>query len=101
MQKEGELKCVMNVETLYGLGIGLIFLGALITLIAVVLLFISNLKASVGEKEKVKSGGVIIIGPVPIVFGMDKESVKTLLLLSTTLAVILLILTVIFYLVSK
>jgi uncharacterized protein (TIGR00304 family) len=88
---------VIDSETLYGLGIALIFAGILVTLIAVILLFIS----SVREKGKVKGGGAIIIGPFPIIFGTDKESVKTVLLLSITLTILLAIVMVIFHLVFK
>jgi len=87
----------MDAETVFGLGIVLIFAGILITLIAVVLLFISSVRG----KGEVKGDGAIIIGPFPIVFGTDKESIKTVLLLSITLAILLAIVTVIFYLVSK
>jgi uncharacterized protein (TIGR00304 family) len=87
----------MDAETLYGLGIALIFAGIIITLIAAILLFIS----SVREKGKVKGGGAIIIGPFPIIFGTDKESIKTVLLLSIILVILLAIVTVIFYLVFR
>ena len=49
---------MMDVEMLFGLGIALVFAGILITLIAVVLLFVSGVR----EKGKVKGGGAIIIG---------------------------------------
>jgi uncharacterized protein (TIGR00304 family) len=87
----------MDAGTLYGLGIGLIFAGMLIILVAILLLFISNVK---GE-EKVKGGGAIIIGPFPIIFGTDKKSVKTILLLSIALTVLLVMVMVIFYLISR
>jgi len=87
----------MDAEMLFGLGIALIFAGILITLIAVILLFVSNVR----EKGKVKGGGAIIIGPFPIIFGTDKKSIKTVLLLSIMLTILLAIVTVIFYLVSK
>lgn len=88
---------MMDAETLYGLGVILIFAGILITLIAVILLFISSIR----EKGKVKGGGAIIIGPFPIIFGTDKESVRTVLLLSITLGILLVIVIVILYLVFK
>jgi uncharacterized protein (TIGR00304 family) len=87
----------MDAETLYGLGIVLIFAGMLVILVAILLLFLSNVK---GE-GKAKGGGVIIIGPFPIIFGTDKESVKTILLLSIALTVLLVIVMVIFYVVSR
>lgn len=87
----------METSALYGLGIALIFAGMLIILVAILLLFLSNVK---GE-EKVKGGGAIIIGPFPIIFGTDKETVKTILLLSITLTVLLVIVMLIFYLISR
>jgi len=87
----------MGAEMLFGLGFALIFAGILIILIAVVLLFVSGVR----EKGKVKGGGAIIIGLFPIIFGTDKESTETVLLLSITLTILLAIVTVIFYLVLK
>jgi uncharacterized protein (TIGR00304 family) len=87
----------MDAGTLQGLGIALIFAGMLVILVAIFLLFLSSIK----EKGKVKGGGAIIIGPFPIVFGTDKESVKTVLLLSLALTVVLIILMIIFYLLSR
>jgi uncharacterized protein (TIGR00304 family) len=69
----------------------------LVVLVAFLLLFLSNAK---GE-GKAKGGGAIIIGPFPIVFGTDKESVKKILLLSIAVSVLLLIAMVIFYLMSR
>jgi uncharacterized protein (TIGR00304 family) len=86
----------MNAETLYALGFTLVFCGILIILAAVLLLFYSNAKG-----EKIKSGGIILIGPFPIAFGTDKETIKTVLLLSIVLALLLAIVTIIFYLLSK
>jgi uncharacterized protein (TIGR00304 family) len=87
----------MDAGTLYGLAIALIFAGMLIILVAILLLFLSN----VNGEGKVKGGGAIIIGPFPIIFGTDKESVKTILLLSLTLTVLLVIAMVMFYLISR
>jgi len=87
----------MDAETLYGLGIVLIFAGMLIILAAILLLFLSSVK----REGKVKGGGAIIIGPFPIIFGTDKESVKTILLLSLALTILLVIVMVIFYLISR
>ncbi len=80
-------------EKLWNLGVILILAGFLVTFIATILLF---LKASKGKGE-VKGGGAIIIGPFPIVFGTDKESVKLLLLLSIILIVLLLVFMVFSY----
>lgn len=87
----------MDAETLYGLGIILIFAGILVILVAVMVLFFSSARG----KKKAKGGGVIVIGPFPIIFGTDKDSIKTVLLLSIALTILLAIVTVIFYLVFR
>ena len=87
----------MDAGTLYGLGIGLILAGMLVVLVAIILLFLS----SVRREGKVRGGGAIIIGPFPIIFGTDKESIKTVLLLSLTLTILLIIVMVIFYLLFR
>jgi uncharacterized protein (TIGR00304 family) len=88
---------IMDAGTLYGLGIALIFAGILVIVAAILLLFISNTR----KAEKVKGGGAIIIGPIPIIFGTDKESIKTVLLLSLALTIILVAVMVVFHLLSK
>lgn len=80
----------------YALGIALIFVGVLIIIVAVVLLSVSGVK-----KGKVKGGGAIIIGPIPIVFGSDKKSLKTVLLLSLAFTVMLVIAMVMYYLLFR
>jgi len=83
-------------ETLYELGIIIIFLGVIIVFAAFVLLFLSSIKS-----RKTRSGGALIIGPFPIVFGSDKESVKTILWLSITLTVLLFIVSIVLYLLGR
>jgi len=76
----------MSDQLLLNIGLILIFTGFLLVLVAIVLL---TFTAAIGKK-KVRGGGVVIIGPLPIVFGTDKESVRTLLLLSIVLIVVVL-----------
>ena len=87
---------VIDSGVLYALGMALIFVGVLIIVLAVLLLSVLSAK-----KGKVKGGGAIIIGPVPIIFGTDKKSLKTILLLSLALTVLLLIAMVIYYLLLR
>ncbi len=84
----------IDARTLYHVGIALIFVGMVAVLAAITLLFVSNLK----DKGKVKGGGALIIGPFPIIFGTDRESIRTVLLLSITLTILLIIAVVIFHL---
>jgi uncharacterized protein (TIGR00304 family) len=88
---------LMGAETLHTFGVALIFVGIAIILVAIFLSFLSNVK---GE-AKAKSGGVIIIGPIPIVFGTDKESIEEIILLSLALMLVLVIVWVIYYLASR
>ena len=87
---------MIDSAVLYALGIALIFVGVLIIIISVVLLSVSGAK-----KGKVKGGGAIIIGPIPIVFGTDKKSLKTVLLLSLALTVMLVVAIVVYYLLLR
>ena len=87
----------MDPATLYGLGMALIFAGILAILVAILLLFFSNVK----DEGKRHGGGAIIIGPFPIIFGIDKESIRVILLLSLTLTVLLIILIILSYVMSR
>ena len=78
------------------LGIALIFIGVLIIVLAVLLLSVLSVK-----KGKVKGGEAIIIGPVPIIFGTDKESLRTVLLLSLALTALLVVATIVYYLLLR
>jgi len=83
-------------ETLYELGIIIIFIGVIIVFVAFVLLFLSSIKSG-----RARGGGALIIGPFPIIFGSDKESVKTILWLSIALTVLLFIVSIVLYLLGR
>jgi len=87
-------------ELLWNLGVVLVFVGFVLSLVAVVLLVFSSFRGKKVE-GKVKGGGIVIIGPFPIVFGTDKESVKILLLLSIVLIVLLLVFMVFSYFIPR
>jgi uncharacterized protein (TIGR00304 family) len=76
-------------QSLLNIGVALVLLGFLISVIAVFWMVFSGVKS---EKGKVRGGGVIIIGPIPIIFGTDKESLKIVLVLSIVLLVLILFL---------
>ena len=73
----------------YAFGIVLVVVGVLIIVAAIVLASIGTAK-----KSKVRGAGVIMIGPVPIIFGTDKQSVKTVLTLALALTIVVLIIVV-------
>ncbi len=89
-------KKVIDSVALYALGIVFIFVGILLIVVAIILFSVS-----VVGKGKVKGGGAIIIGPVPIIFGTDKKSLKTVLLLSLAITVMLLVTLIVYYLVFR
>jgi len=87
----------MDAQTLLNLGTDLAFAGMLIMIIAIAPILLSES----GKTGKVRGGGVIIVGPVPIVFGTDKQSLKTILLLSIVLTTLLIVLLITLHFLSK
>ena len=87
----------MNAQTLYSLGTALAFAGMLIMIVATAILLTSKS----GKTGNARGGGAIIIGPIPIIFGTDKQSLKTTLLLSIILTALLITLVIILYFLSK
>jgi uncharacterized protein (TIGR00304 family) len=83
---------MIDPASLSTLGFILVLAGFIVIFLAIILMFFS----SADGERKVRGGGAIIIGPVPIVFGTDKESVKVLLVLSIILMVFVLLVYVIF-----
>jgi uncharacterized protein (TIGR00304 family) len=82
----------VDLAVFYTIGIALIIVGVVIIVLAIFLTYMSNTK-----KSKVHGAGVILIGPIPIIFGTDKKSVKTILALALTLTIIALIVIVVNY----
>ena len=82
----------MEAAVFYALGVALIAVGIIIIVVAIIL-------ASMREtgKGRVKNAGIIMIGPVPIIFGTDKKSVKTVLALALALTLAVIIAMIIFY----
>ena len=58
--------------------------------LAIVAIFGAIVKSARGTGQ-IRGGGVIMIGPVPIVFGTDKESARMLILLGIVLMIALLL----------
>jgi len=77
---------------LYIMGIVLILVGIPIIVLAVIVLSMRS-----AGKSKIRGGGAVIIGPIPIVFGTDKKSLKTIVSLSLALTILLIIVLVIRY----
>ena len=77
----------------YAVGIALVIVGVVVIVAAII-------RASTGSSKevgRVRGAGVIMIGPIPIIFGTDKKSVKAVLALALSLSIVVLIILVIYY----
>ena len=77
----------------YAVGIALVIVGVVVIVAAII-------RASTGsskEAGRVRGAGVIMIGPIPIIFGTDKKSVKTVLALALGLSIVMLIILLVYY----
>jgi len=83
---------MIDSSVLYLLGFGLVFAGIIILVAATLLVSVLG-----GKNGKVKATGVIVVGPVPFVFGSDKKTVKTILKLAVGLTAMLIVLSLIYY----
>ena len=72
---------------LFNIGLLLALAGFALAIIAI---FVAILRSAKGTRQ-VRGGGVVMIGPVPIVFGTDKESVRILILLGIVLMIVMLL----------
>lgn len=79
----------MSWQSSFYIGIALVFMGFVVIFVATLLLFF----ASVKSKGESRGGGAVIVGPFPIIFGSDKESVKLLLVLSIVIIALVLFIT--------
>ena len=77
--------------SLFNLGLILIFVGFTLTVLSVLLLSLHGVK-----EGKMKGGGIVMIGPIPIIFGTDKESLKILIILGIVLVILVFALTLVF-----
>ncbi len=77
---------------------GMLELGFMLVFVGVIILTISLILGAVREgRTEVKGGGVVIVGPIPIIFGTDKSSALIAALIGGTLTVLAIILTVLWW----
>ena len=82
----------MDPTVFYTIGIALIVVGVIVIVAAIIFISIRG-----AMKGNVHGAGVIMIGPIPIIFGTDKKSVKSVLALALSLTIVVLIITVVYY----
>ncbi len=79
---------IVSVNKVLTLGLLLVFLGMIIIVTGTLLL---ALKVSKGE-ARVEGGGIVFIGPIPIVWGTSKNITQVMLILALAVSILLLIL---------
>jgi uncharacterized membrane protein len=82
----------VDLTVFYATGISVVVIVVIVILVAIIL-------ASTGgaKNGKIHGAGVIMIGPIPIIFGTDKKSIKFMLALALSLTIMVLIITVVCY----
>lgn len=76
-------------DILFIAGFTLIILGFMLSFMAALIMFFKGLRNY--KTRRSGWGGLIMIGPIPIVFGTDREKVKVLILLSIILMLLALV----------
>jgi uncharacterized protein (TIGR00304 family) len=62
--------------------------GILVIFIGFILVFVGTALQGTNKTNEVKTGGVILIGPLPIIFGSDKGTIITAVILAIVLMVL-------------
>jgi uncharacterized protein (TIGR00304 family) len=71
-----------------------------LTIIGIILAFLAMVMIAIaGRSGNSKGAGILLIGPLPIIFGTDRQSVKLLVILAIILMLIVSTLTILPYLV--
>jgi len=78
----------MGMPDLVIVGIAIILIGFLVVFLATVL---SGRSSEEGGKTRVRGGGVIMIGPIPIIFGSDAKWASVAMVLAIVLIVVVLL----------
>lgn len=77
----------MEPFNLSSIGLMLVIIGFALAFVAVILIAVRGR----GTSGQTKGAGILLIGPIPIVFGSDRESVRTLIILAIVLIAIVLL----------
>jgi uncharacterized protein (TIGR00304 family) len=78
-------------------GFILIIFGFVLAFAAMILLAFRSARG----RGKTRAAGVLLIGPIPIIFGSDRDSVKGLMILAIVLMLVVLIVMYLPYLFGK
>jgi uncharacterized protein (TIGR00304 family) len=75
--------------------VDLVLAGLLLVLVGFGVFFVSILSQARKEGSEVKGGGVVMIGPVPIIFGTDMKWASVAIVLAIILIVLTLVLSLV------
>ncbi len=67
------------------LAILLIMLGVVVLIVGFLLILVSAIASG---RSEVRGGGVLLVGPIPIVFGSDAQTAKWLIVLAMVLTIL-------------
>ena len=87
----------MDAPSVTEVGFILIVFGFVLAFAAMILLAFRSARGS----EKTRAAGVLLIGPIPIIFGTDRDSVKGLIILAIALMLVVLVVMFLPYLFGK
>ena len=87
----------MDASSFTQVGFILIIFGFVLAFAAMIVLAFRSARGS----EKTRSAGVLLIGPIPIIFGSDKDSVKGLMILAIVLVLVVLLFMLLPYLFGR
>ena len=85
-------------QLLFAIGLTMIFLGLVAIILGLLVEMTRKGNEDKNEEQKTEYGGVIFIGPIPIVFGSNKKIAKTMLIIGVIIFVIFFVLALISYL---
>jgi uncharacterized protein (TIGR00304 family) len=69
----------------------LVLIGVLLIIVGFALIFLSTITKESREESRVEAGGVLVIGPVPIVIGTSQRIAKAVLILALALFIVAII----------
>ena len=70
--------------------VALVAIGMVLALVGILLIFLSALKAQEKAGGRVEGGAVVVIGPLPLVFGTSERVAKALMVLAIALFAVVL-----------
>lgn len=68
----------------------LILAGVAVSFVAIVAMTVAVFKTLRRRPDRFRGGGLIMLGPIPIIFGTDKEAMKFLIILTIVLIIVML-----------